>query len=580
MYWCGFSGDFCGTSKIDDVYPAATHVIMAFGKVNDQGNFLVDQMPTDKIQKWQNDGKKVLISLGGYTAVLQWAMENPETFVQDVTNVVFNNNLDGFELELATYNQSSQSLIDVLTGLRTQFGQSKQIFLTSQNIAVYPDPDFGIQQPNENRGYFWNYLVPVFQQSIDLIDYVQVQMYNNPFLGLYEGNFDYLYTVYKAWLNQYSEYQIPNFNGVPQEKLIMAVFASEIAGHGGPRYYVDGEIIIQVIEALENEGIEIGGVNIWNSHWDKIANNKISSTVAAKLFPDQDQDQDGNEKEKIVSIYWCGFTQEFCGQSQDNDVYEKATHIILAYLQIFPDGTLASGVPPYQTVQQWHADGKKVLISLGGRSGDWSLIYESEEQQANFVDTLISIVNHNNFDGVDLQVKQYDDIPANLIQFIKDVKAQLSQDQILVITTDNITVYPHPSLPVPNENQAIYWNYFVPVIKADPDMFDYIQIQTYFNQYLNNQGGTAAFLSETVKGWMNINQDYQIPQFEGVDPSKIIISVLASEQAGISGYYTQPQVIQQAFSDLEQQGIHIAGINVWNSYYDDLNNNAISSVFD
>lgn len=69
-------------------------------------------------------------------------------------------------------------------------------------------------------------------------------MYDNPYLNITEGSFKYLHTVYISWMNLNPNYTIPNFDGVPAEKLIMGVFASEIAGRGAPRYYVDGEVVI------------------------------------------------------------------------------------------------------------------------------------------------------------------------------------------------------------------------------------------------------------------------------------------------------------------------------------------------
>lgn len=34
---------------------------------------------------------------------------------------------------------------------------------------------------------------------------------------------------------------------------------------------------------------------------------------------------------EVLSVYYCGFGGNFCGQSTTNDVYPKTTHVILAF---------------------------------------------------------------------------------------------------------------------------------------------------------------------------------------------------------------------------------------------------------
>ena len=34
---------------------------------------------------------------------------------------------------------------------------------------------------------------------------------------------------------------------------------------------------------------------------------------------------------RVLSIFWCGFGGDFCGQSTTDDVNPKATHVILAF---------------------------------------------------------------------------------------------------------------------------------------------------------------------------------------------------------------------------------------------------------
>ena len=56
VFWCGFSGDFCGQSSWDDVNPRATHVILAFANANWDGSINFDQSTRGtgiKLKKFQ-----------------------------------------------------------------------------------------------------------------------------------------------------------------------------------------------------------------------------------------------------------------------------------------------------------------------------------------------------------------------------------------------------------------------------------------------------------------------------------------------------------------------------------------------
>ena len=41
-----------------------------------------------------------------------------------------------------------------------------------------------------------------------------------------------------------------------------------------------------------------------------------------------------------LSMFYCGFGQDFCGQSSDNDVNKVATYVILAFVNTKTDGSV------------------------------------------------------------------------------------------------------------------------------------------------------------------------------------------------------------------------------------------------
>ena len=43
MFYCGFSGEFCGQSEIDDIYSSTSLVILAFANTLPDGTVIVDE---------------------------------------------------------------------------------------------------------------------------------------------------------------------------------------------------------------------------------------------------------------------------------------------------------------------------------------------------------------------------------------------------------------------------------------------------------------------------------------------------------------------------------------------------------
>lgn len=107
-----------------------------------------------------------------------------------------------------------------------------------------------------------------------------------------------------------------------------------------------------------------------------------------------------------LSMFWCGFHWSFCGQSKTDDVNSKANFIMLAFANIQPDGSVLVDDANFPTslVRNWQYYNKKVLISVGGASGNWSAAFASLQSRSLFVSTLSSAVKRYNLDGVDLDI--------------------------------------------------------------------------------------------------------------------------------------------------------------------------------
>ena len=107
-----------------------------------------------------------------------------------------------------------------------------------------------------------------------------------------------------------------------------------------------------------------------------------------------------------LSMFYCGFGQDFCGQSDDNDVNRLAKYVILAFVNTNPDGTVVMDEDnfPSSFYKEWKSQGKKVIISVGGQNGNWGFIFASQQNINNFVASVKGIIEKWNLDGVDIDI--------------------------------------------------------------------------------------------------------------------------------------------------------------------------------
>lgn len=285
IFWCGFGGDYCGQSTTDDVNPKATHVILAFANSNSDGSLSVDSAnwPTALINSWQASGKKVILSVGGQNGHWDSIFANPNNFIASVSSILTKYHLDGVDLDIEGYTTAPQAVSLTINLLRNELGNSKQIIISPEVVGVYQA--VAVPSPSQG-GNAWNYFVPVINASINQIDYVQPQLYNN-WYDTSTMSANYLMNGYLQWNNQNGLYGTKAFasnvyTGVPANKLIMGVLASTSAG--GAAFYPTPAMLTSAITTLSSQyTTQVGGVMMWDSHWDTLNNRVISNAAVSAL---------------------------------------------------------------------------------------------------------------------------------------------------------------------------------------------------------------------------------------------------------------------------------------------------------
>lgn len=283
-----------------------------------------------------------------------------------------------------------------------------------------------------------------------------------------------------------------------------------------------------------------------------------------------------------VSIFYCGFGGDYCGQSSTDDVHPHASFVILAFANTNTDGSVSIDDAnfPIDLVAAWQASGKQVFISVGGQNGNWAYVFASGDTINNFVVSLTAVVEKYGLDGVDLDIESYMATPRTVANAIIQLKAALGS-KLIIVSPEDVAVYQGTTVPDADVGGNAF-NYFVPIINLADQAIDYYQPQAYNNWYDGEVGGSLVYLKDVYENWRNLQGEGQwdtpLPNFNGVSGEKLLIGVMASMSAGGAGYYATPDTINQFKSWISAKGHPLKGFMLWDSHWDAVNGYLISTV--
>lgn len=80
-----------------------------------------------------------------------------------------------------------------------------------------------------------------------------------------------------------------------------------------------------------------------------------------------------------LSVSYCGFGGNFCGESINDDVNSRATHVLLSYAVVGSNGAVLIDADHYpkSEVNNWRNTGKKIWLSVGGPNNQWVNAFSS-----------------------------------------------------------------------------------------------------------------------------------------------------------------------------------------------------------
>jgi len=257
-----------------------------------------------------------------------------------------------------------------------------------------------------------------------------------------------------------------------------------------------------------------------------------------------------------------------------------------------------------EQVQSLQSQGKKVLISIGGANASISL--NNNANRDAFINSMTSILNTFQFDGIDIDIEHGNSILAsgtitnptsvdciNLIYAINQIKTNyfIANNRQMMLTFAPETAYVQGGMSA----YGGIWGGYLPLIHAFRNDLNYIHVQLYNSgsMYGIDGGiytqGTADFIVSQTEALL---QGFTTGGgfFAPLPPEKVAIGLPACPLAAGGGYAT-PAVLEQAVDYLRGTGPQpgnyqrvatypaLRGLMTWSINWDAVSNCAVADEY-
>lgn len=217
-----------------------------------------------------------------------------------------------------------------------------------------------------------------------------------------------------------------------------------------------------------------------------------------------------------------------------------------------------------EKVATLNAEGRAVIISLGGADSHIEL-HRGQEQA--FADEIIRLVEVYGFDGLDIDLEQTaidsGDNQTVIPTALKMVREHYKKEN------KHFIISMAPEFPYLRSNGA-----YVSYLESLKDEYDFIAPQLY------NQGGDGINFGDD---WIPQNNDekkyeflYGISKafndgnngFTHIPANKLVLGIPANEDAAATGYVKDPAKVYQVFEQMEKENTPLKGIMTWSINWD------------
>ncbi|MBI1836534.1 MAG: T9SS type A sorting domain-containing protein [Flavobacteriia bacterium] len=250
-----------------------------------------------QIQTLQNQGKKVLISIGGASAPISLSDNNEKSiFISSVRTIINTYGFDGIDIDFegnsmlvtggtisAPTDIEIQNIIDAIQQIENNFFTDNG----TEMLLTFAPETVSVQGGMSNYSGQWGSYLPVIEALSNSIDVLQVQLYNTgDMYGIdggdyFSGTADFIVAMTEAVIQGFTAVNgAGTFSGLPANKVAVGLPACSGASDGS----VDFNTLKAAIDYLRGNGPKPGnytliqnggypnllGLMTWSINWDAI----------------------------------------------------------------------------------------------------------------------------------------------------------------------------------------------------------------------------------------------------------------------------------------------------------------------
>lgn len=297
----GYRGGKPAETDLGKINPFYNVIAVSFMKGEGIPTFepfnMSDEEFRSKVAALNEEGRSVIISLGGADSHIELYRGQEQAFADEVIRLVETYGFDGLDIDLEqsaiTAGDNQQVIPEALKIVRDHYKKQGKHFIISMA------PEFPYLRTA--GGY-----VPYITALENEYDFIAPQLYNQAGDGLSVGDewiaqnndsrkYDFLYGMSKALHNGESGYI-----RIPADRLALGIPANNDAAANS--YVQDPSVVYQVFEQMEKERTPLKGLMTWSVNWDEgvnsagISYNESFAKAYQNLFKEQEPDTEKPSK--------------------------------------------------------------------------------------------------------------------------------------------------------------------------------------------------------------------------------------------------------------------------------------------
>lgn len=315
--WNSVNAPYIPLNQIDSRYNV---IIVAFALPKSGTDYDMEFTPqqvtsqqfTSQVQALKNQGKKVILSLGGGTGVVKLDnITEKNTFVSSVTSLINSYGFDGIDIDFegtsvrvtsgtTIANPTDPSIVNLITAIQEIMANYRANYDEKMILTMAPETAY-VQGGQSSYGATRGAYLPIIDALRDSIDILQVQLYNSGNMYGIDGSIytqstaDFIVAMTEAVIEGFNT-QGGFFNGLSANKIAIGLPACSSAAGGG---FTSSSDIQSAINYLMGVGSKPGlynlqnssahpnllGMMTWSINWDAL-NTCSSSYDYAQTFQD------------------------------------------------------------------------------------------------------------------------------------------------------------------------------------------------------------------------------------------------------------------------------------------------------